>query len=97
MKHPISKKDVQRLADRIASLSRFISNSAQRCLLFFKILCRLGNFEWTNECRRAFEELKNYMQSSLLSKPLEGENLYMYLSISDEAVSSVLVRLEDGG
>ena len=38
------------------------------------------------------------MQSPpLLSKPLEEENLYMYLSVSDEAVSYVLVRLEDGG
>ena len=38
------------------------------------------------------------MQSlPLLSKPLEGEILYMYLSVSDEAVSFVLVRLEIGG
>ena len=33
----------------------------------------------------------------LLSKPLEGETLYMYLSASDEAVSSVLVQSEIGG
>ena len=98
MKHPNSKKDIRRLTDRKASLSRFISSSAQRCLPFFKILRRPGNFEWTEECKQAFEELKNYMQSPpLLSKPLEGEILYMYLSASDEAVSSVLVRPEIGG
>ena len=98
MKHPIFKKDVQHLAGRIASLSRFIFNSAQRCLPFFKTLRRSGNFEWIEECQQDFEELKNYMQSPLLlSKPLEGKILYMYLSTLDEAVSSMLVRLETGG
>ena len=98
MKHPNSKKDIQRLIGRIASLSRFISSSVQRRLPFFKILRQPGNFKWTEECRQAFEELKNYMKNPpLLSKPLEGEVLYMYLSASDEAISSVLVRIEAGG
>ena len=98
MKHPTSKKDAQCLSSQIASLSQFVSKLAQRCLLFFKTLCQPSNFEWTKECRQAFEELKSYMQSPpLLSKPLEGKILYMHLSALDEAISSVLVQVEAGG
>ncbi|GKV46622.1 hypothetical protein SLEP1_g53596 [Rubroshorea leprosula] len=52
-------------------------------------------FEWNQECQAAFEELKSYLSSSpLLIKAIDGEILYLYLGILDEAVSSVLVREE---
>ena len=31
----------------------------------------------------------------ILSKPMSGENLYIYLTVSDSAVSSLLIREED--
>ncbi|GLU23922.1 hypothetical protein SLE2022_398960 [Rubroshorea leprosula] len=52
-------------------------------------------FEWNSECQAAFDELKSYLSSSpLLTKANDGEILYLYLGISDEAISSVLVRQE---
>ncbi|KAK3014319.1 hypothetical protein RJ639_008890 [Escallonia herrerae] len=46
---------------------------------------------------KSFEELKTYLSSPpLLSKPLPGEDLFLYLSIIEVAVSAVLVRGEDG-
>ncbi|CAL9019523.1 unnamed protein product [Prunus brigantina] len=48
---------------------------------------------WTPECDQAFQDLKNYMSKApLLSKPLPGEVLLLYLSVSNTAVSSVLIR-----
>ncbi|CAL8999506.1 unnamed protein product [Prunus brigantina] len=45
---------------------------------------------WTAECDKAFQDLRNYMSKApLLSKPLPGEVLLLYLSISSTAVSSV--------
>ncbi|KAL0316165.1 UNVERIFIED_CONTAM: hypothetical protein Sradi_5494700 [Sesamum radiatum] len=38
MKHPANLNEIQRLAERIVALSRFISRSAERSLLFFKAL-----------------------------------------------------------
>ncbi|KAK2998543.1 hypothetical protein RJ639_023122 [Escallonia herrerae] len=50
-----------------------------------------------DDCHKSFEELKTYLSSpSLLSKPLFGEDLFLYLSITDVAVSAILVREEDG-
>ncbi|GKV47753.1 hypothetical protein SLEP1_g54620 [Rubroshorea leprosula] len=52
-------------------------------------------FEWTQECQATFDELKSYLSSPpLLTKAKDGEILYLYLGISDEAISSVLVREE---
>jgi hypothetical protein len=39
MQPPSSRKEVQRLTGRIASLNRFISKAAERSLHFFKVLC----------------------------------------------------------
>ncbi|GKV48819.1 hypothetical protein SLEP1_g55610 [Rubroshorea leprosula] len=104
MEPPKSMKDVQRLTGRVAALHRFISKSVDKCLPFFKIM-RLAaqkdesskekKFEWNSECQAAFDELKSYLSSPpLLTKANDGEILYLYLGISDEAISSVLVREE---
>ncbi|KAL0444281.1 UNVERIFIED_CONTAM: hypothetical protein Slati_2150800 [Sesamum latifolium] len=45
----------------------------------------------------AFEELKNYLAGlPLLVKPSPGDTLYLYLSATPQAVSSVLIREEEG-
>ncbi|KAL2241784.1 UNVERIFIED_CONTAM: Retrovirus-related Pol polyprotein from transposon opus [Sesamum indicum] len=93
LKSPTSIKEVQKLTGRIASLNRFISRSADRNLHFFKILRKVKGLEWTEECEQAFQELKKYLESPpLLANPREGDILYLYLAISDNAVSSVLVK-----
>jgi len=51
MRHPSCKREVQQLTGRIASLSRFISRSAEKCLPFFKILRQSKGFEWSDDCR----------------------------------------------
>ncbi|KAL2251632.1 UNVERIFIED_CONTAM: Retrovirus-related Pol polyprotein from transposon [Sesamum indicum] len=49
------------------------------------------------ECEKALQELKEYLTTPpLLANPKEGEELLLYLGVSENAVSSVLVR-EDGG
>ncbi|GKU91872.1 hypothetical protein SLEP1_g5686 [Rubroshorea leprosula] len=96
MEPPRTVKDVQRLTGRVAALHRFIARSAERCLPFFKALREPKNFQWTNECQQAFDELKRYLASApLLSKPVNEECLYLYLGVTEEAVSSVLLREED--
>ncbi|XP_073153649.1 uncharacterized protein [Henckelia pumila] len=61
MSPPCNLQEVQRLAGRIAALSRFISRSAHRSLPFFKVLCKAKKFEWHDECEKEFDDLKNYL------------------------------------
>ncbi|CAL2239709.1 unnamed protein product [Prunus armeniaca] len=94
METPKTQKDIQSLTGRVAALTRFISKATDKCVPFFKAL-KGGkhHIAWTPECDQAFQNLKNYMsQAPLLSKPLPGEVLLLYLSVSNTAVSSVLIR-----
>ncbi|XP_071723341.1 uncharacterized protein [Rutidosis leptorrhynchoides] len=95
MAKPTDNKGVQRLTGQIAALGQFMSRSRDKCLPFFNALKRA--FEWTLECREAFQELKRYLVSPpLLDKPTVGEPLFMYLTVSEVAVSVVLFK-EEGG
>uniref|UniRef100_A0A2N9GEV7 Uncharacterized protein n=1 Tax=Fagus sylvatica TaxID=28930 RepID=A0A2N9GEV7_FAGSY len=79
-----------------AALSRFISRSADRCQPFFQLLKKSTTFKWDDKCVSAFEDLKRYLSSSLLlSNPTPGEPLFLYLAVSDRAVSAVLIRIKD--
>ncbi|KAM1043479.1 hypothetical protein PS1_034948 [Malus domestica] len=93
MKEPVTSKDIQSLTGKVAALTRFISKATDRCAPFFKAL--KGNkkyITWTEECAKAFRNLKEYMSKApLLSKPEVGDTLIIYLSVSASAVSSVLI------
>ncbi|KAJ9536787.1 hypothetical protein OSB04_un000011 [Centaurea solstitialis] len=81
---------------RVAALTRFISRSSDKCHLFYNVLRKNQGFLWTDEHEKALQELKQYMTSPpLLTKPVEGESLQLYLAVSKNATSAVLVREED--
>ncbi|XP_022897821.1 uncharacterized protein LOC111411533 [Olea europaea var. sylvestris] len=93
MEPPTTKKDVQKLTGRAAALNRFMSRAADKCFPFFKVLRGNQNFEWDEECERAFHELKETLASHpILTKPEHGDTLYLYLAVSQNAVSGVLVK-----
>ena len=92
---PRTVKEMQSLNGKIAALNRFVSKAMDKCLPFFRILRKL--FEWMDECQRAFEDLKKYLSSPpLLSLSKSGEELYLYIAVSQAAVSAALVREEEG-
>ena len=85
-------KEVQQLTRRIAALSKFLARSAERVHLFppFEEASRLQVDE---ECERAFQDLKKILvKPPVLSKPRDGELLYIYLSVTKKAISLVLKR-----
>ncbi|KAK4385726.1 hypothetical protein Sango_2696600 [Sesamum angolense] len=58
---------------------------------------RVKDFEWTEECQQAFGEVKAHLAKlPLLVKPIPRDTFYLYISSTSQAVSSVLVREEDG-
>lgn len=87
MQLPKNTKEVQRLAGRVATLSKFISRATYKCLPFFcllkKVVC------WDKECNRAFRELKDHLcRLPLTNQPKQGDVLFVYLLVSKTAISS---------
>ena len=88
---PRTVKAVQSLNGKVAALNRFVSKATDKCLPFFRVLKK--SFEWMDECQKAFEDLNKYLSSPpLLSPSVPGEELYLYIAVSQAAVSAALVR-----
>ncbi|KAJ3704748.1 hypothetical protein LUZ61_008453 [Rhynchospora tenuis] len=97
MEPPSSIKAVQELTGRITALGRFISRSAEICQPFFQTFKKNKKFQWSEECQQAFTKIKEYLATPpVISRPLKGETLYLYIAASDTAVSAALVREEKG-
>ena len=77
----------------LATLNQFISKFDDHCRLFYQLLKKLKEFQWNEECEKAFQDLKEYlMQASMLTVPEPKEDLFMYLLVSDHAVTAVILR-----
>ena len=86
---------MQSLNGKVAALKTFVSKTMDKCLPFFRILKK--SFEWTDECQKAFKDLKKYLSSPpLLSPSMPGEELYLYIAVLQAAVNAALVRNEGG-
>ncbi|XP_057723967.1 uncharacterized protein LOC130939916 [Arachis stenosperma] len=92
MRSPRTIKEVQQLNGRLAALSRFLPAVSSHSQHFFNILKGQTKFNWSSECETAFQKLKSMILSPpILQKPNSEKPLSLYLSISQNAISSVLV------
>ena len=74
----------------VAALNRFVSKATDKCIPFFKVLKKA--FQWIDECEEALSKLKEYLTKPLLLSPsVMGEKLYLYLAVSNTAVSLALI------
>src|SRR4051812_6158176 len=99
MQEPTDIEGVQQLTGRIAILSRFISRLGERTLPFYQLLRKGEKFEWTEESRKAFTDLKKTLSTPpILAVPKEREKLYLYVAVRNSVVSTTLVveRTEEG-
>ena len=55
---PACINDVQRLAGRIAALSRFLSRLGEKALPLYQMMKKTDHFVWSDAVNQAFEDLK---------------------------------------
>ena len=93
LKPPSTVREVQKLTEMAAALNRFISRSAEKCRPFFDLIKKGKNFYWGDQPNQAFERLKAYLATApLLSTPVMGESLFIYLAVSEHTVNAAIVR-----
>ena len=96
IEEPWTVRDVQSLAVKIATLGRFISKMLDRWKTILKSIKQSISLEWGKEHSKEFKELKKYLSSApILLAPEDGEELFLYLILSDVEVSAILVREEN--
>nr|GFA89443.1 reverse transcriptase domain-containing protein [Tanacetum cinerariifolium] len=93
LEQPQALKDIQSLNEKLATLSRFLSNGAERSLPFFKILKSCNGkkkIHLTDEADKAFNEIKKFVQAfPMLTAPRAWETLIMYLAASKESINAI--------
>ena len=94
IKSPKTVKEVQSFTGKVTALNRFVSRATDKCMPFFKVLKKA--FQWTDKCEEALAKLKEYLTKPPLLSPLVmGEKLYLYFVVSNNTISSALIREEE--
>jgi hypothetical protein len=67
MGKPTKLHDVQKLAGRVAALSRFVARLGEKALPFYTLMKKSDDkFEWTEEADVAFAQLKKVLSTPLV-------------------------------
>jgi len=96
MRSPVLVKEVQQLTGQMATLSRFVSAGGDKGHPYVQCLRRNSRFVWIEECEEAFLQLKEYLATPpVLCKPQSGTPLQLYFTVTERAISLVLVQEQD--
>ncbi|KAK6139045.1 hypothetical protein DH2020_027212 [Rehmannia glutinosa] len=90
----VSQRGIEANPDKIkAIIDLEPPNSVKRVQSLTGRLAALNRFvsRSTDKCKPFFEIIKKI---PILQKPTQGEDLYLYLAVSEYAISSVLIRLD---
>ncbi|KAK1669736.1 hypothetical protein QYE76_057895 [Lolium multiflorum] len=99
MKPPTTKKELQCLIGKINFVRRFISNLSGRIEPFMGLVKIKSDeeFRWGAEQQKAFDDIKEYLtKPPVLVPPQQDRPFYIYLSVADTSIASVVVQVYDG-
>jgi ribonuclease HI len=95
---PTTKRELQQLIGKINFVRRFISNLSGWIEPFMELVKIKANeeFRWGVEQQRAFEGIKEYVSKPpVLVPPQQDKPFYMYLSVGDTSIASVVIQVHD--
>ena len=92
---PACVNDVQRLAGRIAALSRL----GEKAIPLYQMMKKIDNFVWSDAANAAFEDLKRQLsEPPVLAAPIDKEPLLLYVATNSRAVSvAIVVERKEAG
>jgi hypothetical protein len=96
---PTTEWELQQLIDKINFVRRFISNLSRRIEPIMDLVKIKADeeFHWGAEQQQVFEEIKEYLAGPpVLVPPQPDRPFYIYLSVGDTSIASVVVQVYDG-
>ncbi|PKI40360.1 hypothetical protein CRG98_039249, partial [Punica granatum] len=73
---PSSIREVRGFLGRLNYIARFIANLTDKCQPLFRLLCKNAAIEWNEECQKAFDTIKAYLED----ESTYAEHAIYYLS-----------------
>jgi hypothetical protein len=87
---PRTRKEIQKLADMMAALSRFISKLGEWGMSFYKLLRKADGFQWDDQAAAVFIELKQYLKSLPTLVPAKPDDVLL-LYVAATVVNTIIV------
>ena len=76
---------------RLNYIARFISQMRAKCDPIFKMLRKHNSDKWDEECRIAFDKVKEYLTNApVLVPPVQGRPLILCLTVHERSIGYVL-------
>ena len=98
MQPPKNLSQLHSLQGRLQSVSRFISQLAEKCVPFTHLLHKDIIFKWDDQCQKAFDLLKTYlMNPPVLVPPVSHKPLFLYISLTKKSIGALLAQENDQG
>ncbi|XP_045822052.1 uncharacterized protein LOC123914933 [Trifolium pratense] len=98
MPAPKSEKEVRGFLGRLNYIARFISHLTSTCEPIFKLLRKDQAVEWNDDCQKAFDKIKEYLQEPpVLIPPVPGRPLLMYMTVLEDSMGCVLGQQDETG
>jgi hypothetical protein len=86
-----TRREIQKLAGMMVTLSQFIFKLGERGMPFYKLLRKADGFQRDDQTTTTFFQLKQYLKSlSTLVPPQPEDILLLYVAAMDAVVSTVI-------
>ena len=96
MPSPNTEKEIRGFLGRLQYIGRFIARLTTTCEPIFRLLKKGEPKEWTEDCEKAFEAVKEYFSNPpVLEPPKLGRPLNLYLSVIEDALGSMLAQEDE--
>ncbi|KAJ8346470.1 hypothetical protein SKAU_G00278710 [Synaphobranchus kaupii] len=94
---PQNVSEVRQFVGLAAYYRRFVENFATIAKPLHELTQKYAHFNWTDECQKAFEELKSRLTSApVLGYPLDSGELFLNTDASDWGIGAVLSQVQGG-
>ncbi|MCQ7416301.1 reverse transcriptase domain-containing protein [Salmonella enterica] len=98
MPPPRTQKEVRGFLGRLNYIARFISHLTATCEPIFKLLRKNNTCIWNDDCQKAFEKIKQYLQNPhVLVPPTPNRPLILYLTVTENSMGCVLGQHDSSG
>ena len=98
MPTPKTEKEILSFLGRINYVARYIAQRTATCEPLFKLLRKNVKIEWTEDCQKAFDKIKEYLLSPpILVPPTPGRPLILYLTVQEASMGCMLGQQDGTG
>lgn len=95
---PENKKNVRQFLGKVNFYNKYISNSTQLLSLLHNLLRENVKFDWTEECQKTFEKIKDHLSSSPILAIFDPEKkTYIFTDASIQGIGTILKQVQNNG